>query len=106
IAERVEKPVAAVIRDFDRAIRGDRDKAGPTAAMRDIGSAARYRLAGRGGRGDEQRVGAADQIERPIVIPGERLGGRILRRPARAVVAALDVLGAVAEALLDRDRKA
>src|SRR5207302_8681210 len=102
---RIEIAVAAIIRNFERAILGDVDETRHTAPVRDIDAAAGLRVARRRRRRDECRVRPPEDVERPFVIKVQRFGSRETGRLDAALVTALNVLRAIAEALLDPDHE-
>ena len=107
VAERVEELVAGEVGPGQRApVVADVHEARSSAAMRDVAAAARS--VERGMRGDEERVGAAHERggrgTQARLASG--IGGRRWRRRSRQHFAALDVLGAVAEALRDMQDEA
>ena len=87
VAERVEIPVAAIVRDFEHAILGDPDKPGHAAAVRDVDPGAGFTPARRGRRGDERGVGPPQQIVGPNRPPDQEvraMGNRVAAPPRSA----------------------
>src|SRR5690348_515600 len=106
VAEGVEEAVAAVIRDFERPVLAGTYEAGAAAAVGDIDAASRLVAAGRGRRRDKRSVGTGNQAHRPSIAQSERFGFRKGRTAAPAVIAPLNILRTIAEALLDQNGEA
>ena len=104
VAEGVEKAVAGEIRDGEHAVHADAHESRPAAAVGDVDHSAVRRVIDIGR--DEQGIRAGDHGAGSIVQPIElaRGRGRRRRRVARErEIAQLDILRAVAEALLHQD---
>ena len=107
VTNRIEEQIAAEIRHRQRVRIIDADKAGLAATMRDIGTARQTGLAGSIGGGDKKRVRTRQQRTVGVTEFGGQLrrDGLFLRRGDKTRRAALNIFGAVAEALTDAERE-
>ena len=103
IADRVEEIVAGVVGDLQGAVRRDLHETRLAAAMGGIEAARRAAAVGPDARADEERIRRRDPSLVGWLQPVEVPGGRGLAGVDPAPFARVDVLRAIAEALVDID---